>query len=147
MLGYRERVWPSSWLFLSTALVIPASLLVFAPISLPVGVGTAIILYSFCVALLFITSPLVEVANDTLRAGPAAISLSQLGEAIGYTGSEAVYQRGVNLDARAWLLLRGSLDGVVVVPIIDPNDRAPNWVISTRRPRALAEAINLAQNP
>jgi len=144
---YRERVWPSSWLFLSTALVIPASLLVFAPISAPVGVGTAITLYCSCVTLLFVTSPLVEVTNDTLRAGRAAISLSQLDEAIGYTGPEAASQRGVKLDARAWLLLRGSVDGVVVVPIIDPDDPVPYWVISTRRPRALAEEINRVLDP
>ncbi|MCU1417394.1 MAG: hypothetical protein JWP32_1568, partial [Schumannella sp.] len=29
--AYRERLWPAPWVFLSTALVIPASLLVFLP--------------------------------------------------------------------------------------------------------------------
>jgi len=142
MLVYRERLWPSLWLFLSTALVIPASLLVFAPISLAVGVATAIILYGGCTALLVTTSPLVEVTTKTLRAGRATISLSLVGETVGYAGPEAFAQRGTALNARSWLLLRGSLDGVVVVPIVDPNDPTPYWVISTRQPQQLAAAIN-----
>ena len=35
--AYRERLWPAPWVFIATALVIPASLLVFLPISLPRG--------------------------------------------------------------------------------------------------------------
>ena len=35
---YRERLWATPWLFISTLLVIPAIMLVFAPINLTVGV-------------------------------------------------------------------------------------------------------------
>ena len=35
---YRERLWPAAWVFLATALVIPASLLVFLPISTTAGI-------------------------------------------------------------------------------------------------------------
>ncbi len=143
---YRERLWPSPWLFLSTALVIPASVLVFAPISLPVGIGVAIVLYGASVVSLVTTSPLVEVANDTLRAGRAEICLDHVGEATGHWGPSATAHRGPSLDARAWLLLRGTLDGVVVVPIVDPDDAVPYWAISTRHPRSLASAINGIQD-
>jgi hypothetical protein len=43
---YSERIWPSAWVFVSTALVIPASLLVFLPINLFAGVIVAIVLYA-----------------------------------------------------------------------------------------------------
>src|SRR5690606_10894103 len=33
LMTYRERLWPAPWIFLASALVIPASLLVFLPIS------------------------------------------------------------------------------------------------------------------
>ena len=49
MILYRERLWPAPWLFLATALVIPASLLVFLPINVTVGIVTAIVLYAGCV--------------------------------------------------------------------------------------------------
>ena len=38
MYHYRERLWPSPGMFISTALVIPASLLVFLPINMVVGI-------------------------------------------------------------------------------------------------------------
>ena len=52
--AYRERLWPAPWVFLATALVIPASLLVFLPISLPTGVGVAIVLYGAIVGILLL---------------------------------------------------------------------------------------------
>ena len=41
---FHERLWPSWWVFASTALVMPASLLVFVPISIPAGIATAVVL-------------------------------------------------------------------------------------------------------
>ena len=43
---YSERLWPAPWLFVATALVMPASLLVFLPISVVAGVVVAIVLYA-----------------------------------------------------------------------------------------------------
>ena len=45
MSPYRERLWPAPWIYISTALVVPASILVLAPISWVAGVITAVILY------------------------------------------------------------------------------------------------------
>ena len=42
--NYRERLWPAPWVFISTALVIPASLLVFLSISTTPGIVCAIVL-------------------------------------------------------------------------------------------------------
>ena len=58
---YRERLWPAWWVFLATALVIPASLLVFLPISQIAGVISAVVLYGAIVVVLLATSPLIEV--------------------------------------------------------------------------------------
>lgn len=49
--SYRERLWPAPWVFISTALVIPASLLVFLPISLPAGIAVALGLYGAVVVV------------------------------------------------------------------------------------------------
>ena len=37
MTVYRERLWAAPWLFVATALVIPASIIVFAPINMIAG--------------------------------------------------------------------------------------------------------------
>jgi hypothetical protein len=139
--SYRERLWPAPWVFIATALVIPASLLVFLPISLPVGVGVAVVLYGGIVGVLLLTTPVVEVTSAGFRAGRARIDPAFIGTIQAFEGQDAVAQRGVELDARAWLLLRGWITGVVRVEIDDPADTTPYWLISSRRPAELARAL------
>jgi hypothetical protein len=147
MTRYSERLWPAPWLLIASALVIPASMLVLAPISMPAGIVTAILLYGGCVALFLLGAPTIEVDDRMLRAGRARVSLDLLGKPQVFTGEEAALERGQRLDARAWLLIRGSIDPVVTVPLHDPADPTPYWLISTRRPRELAAAIEGSRRP
>jgi hypothetical protein len=144
---YREKLWPSLWVFLAVALVIPASILVFAPISMLTGVATGLVLFGGCVTVLIVASPVIQVSEGTLTAGPARIPVSLLGEAVAYGPTEATHQRGPGLDARAWLLIRGWVKPVVRIPLTDPSDRAPYWLLSTRHPQELAAAINGSRRP
>jgi hypothetical protein len=138
---YRERLWPAPWVFIATALVIPASLLVFLPISLPVGVGVAAALYAAVVGVLLVTTATIEVTEAGFRAGRARMPRSVVGGAQAFQGDEATAERGVRLDARAWLLLRGWIPGVVRVEVDDVNDPTPYWLISSRQPERLAAAL------
>jgi hypothetical protein len=144
---YREKLWPSPWLFVIIALVIPASLLVFLPISLLVGVLTAAGLYLGSAALLVLASPTVRVSGGVLTAGRATIETTLLGDAVPFEGAEATLERGQRLDARAWLLLRGWVPHVVRIPLEDPTDPAPYWLISSRTPQKMAAAINGSRRP
>ena len=139
---YRERLWASPWMFIATALIIPASLLVFLPISPLAGVVAAIVLYGLSVLALIVTSPVVQITETELRAGRAAIPLDFVGTATGFRGHDAFLERGQRLDARAWLLLRGWVDPVVKVPVLDVDDPAPYWLISTRHPEAFIGALD-----
>ncbi len=141
-LAYRERLWPAPWVFIATALVIPASLLVFLPISLPVGVGVAVLLYAAILVVLFVTTATIEVTDDEFRAGKARMPRSAVGNARAFEGDEATAERGVRLDARSWLLLRGWIPGVVRVDVDDDSDPTPYWLVSTRDPSRLAAALN-----
>jgi hypothetical protein len=138
---YREKLWPAPWLFLATALVIPASLLVFLPIDFRVGVVTAIVLYTGCVVALVLGSPVVEVTESEFRAGRAHLPLDVVGAVTGYRGDEASLERGRHLDARAWLLIRGWITPVVKVEVADETDPAPYWLVSTRQPDAVIDAL------
>jgi hypothetical protein len=141
-LPYRERLWPAPWVFISTALVIPASLLVFLPINPPLGVAVAIALYVAIVIVLIATTATIEVTPTEFRAGKARIGREFLGTAGAFDGADATAERGVNLDARAWLLVRGWIPGVVRVEITDPADPTPYWIVATRHPVELATALN-----
>jgi hypothetical protein len=138
---YRERLWPAWWIFLATALVIPASLLVFLPISPLAGVVSAIVLYVGIVVVLLTTTPVIEVDERMLRVGRARIERSFVGTVTAHTGEDAFAERGPRLDARAWLALRGWLPAVVRIEIVDPADPTPYWLVSSRRPRELATAL------
>ncbi|QDZ13876.1 DUF3093 domain-containing protein [Humibacter ginsenosidimutans] len=142
MYVYRERLWAAPWLFVATALVIPASIIVFAPINMLAGIICAIVLYAGCVIGLIAGSPTIELTADELRAGRAQIERRYLGIAESFDGTEASLQRGRLLDARAWLLIRGWATAVVRVPILDRDDPTPYWLLSTRHPTELARALN-----
>jgi hypothetical protein len=139
---YRERLWPAWWVFLATALVIPASLLVFLPISQAAGIAVAIVLYGAIVVALLATTPVIEVTDGMLRVGRARIGRSFVGSVTAHTGADAVAERGTRLDARAWLALRGWIPGVVRIEIDDEADPTPYWLVSTRNPEELAAALS-----
>ena len=142
---YRERLWPAPWLFISTALVIPASLLVFLPINTTAGIVVAIVLYAACVGGLILGGPVIEVADGEFRAGRARLPLSIVGTVEGFSGDAARAERGQRLDARTWLLIRGWISPLVKIQILDERDSAPYWVVSTRRPDAVIAAITAAK--
>ena len=144
---YREKLWPSPWIFIIIGLVIPASLLVFAPISLLAGISTAMVLYLGSALLFVLASPTVRVENGVLTAGKARIETTLLGEAIPIDGPEATSERGPRLDARAWLLIRGWVQPVVRIPLEDPTDPSPYWLVSSRHPQKMAAAINGSRRP
>jgi hypothetical protein len=139
--SYRERLWPAPWVFIATALVIPASLLVFLPISTTAGIVCAIVLYAAIVVTLLVTTPSVDVDDALFTAGRARLPRTAIASVTSFTGHEATAQRGTQLDARAWLLLRGWIPGVVKVQLDDPSDPTPYWLVSTRHPAELAAAL------
>ena len=145
MTFYRERLWASVWLFLATALVIPASLLVFLPIDPRIGAAVAVLLYAGCVAVLIVNSPVIEVRDEIFRAGRASLPIRFVGEVTAYREPDATAERGPRLDARAWLLIRGWIAPVVKVELTDPEDPTPYWVVSTRHPEKVVEALARAK--
>jgi hypothetical protein len=133
-------------MYLASALVIPASILVFLPINLPVGIITGIVLYAVLILLLIAAAPTVTVSDKEVTAGRARLPLELAGEVTAHEGEDARQERGPRLDARAWLLIRGWVSGVVRIEVLDDTDPVPYWIVSTRHPEALVEAINTARS-
>ncbi|HEV7812665.1 MAG TPA: DUF3093 domain-containing protein, partial [Leifsonia sp.] len=124
----------------------PASLLVFLPINALAGVVTALVLYGGSVTLLIATSPVIAVTDTQIVAGRARLPIQYAGEPETFRGAEATIVRGPELDARAWLVIRGWVSPVVRIPVTDPDDPAPYWIVSSRRPEAVSAAIVKARN-
>ncbi len=142
---FRERLWPSPWLLITLLLLVPAVTLTLTPINAGVALPTAIAVYLLVAGSLVLMSPAIEVSGEELTAGSARVPLSALGES--QTLGDTALRRliGPEADARAYLLVRGYIHRGVRIDIVDDQDPTPYWVLTSRRPEELAEAIRTAK--
>ncbi len=91
------------------------------------------------------TSPVVAVHDGVLRAGRARIPVSLLGQVTTLDAEAMRVQLGPRLDARAYVCLRAWARTGVHVVLEDPQDPTPYWLVSTRRPQELADALRAAR--
>ncbi|WP_405216450.1 DUF3093 family protein [Agrococcus sp. Ld7] len=143
--SYRERLVPPWWLLLVLLLIVPASLLVFLPVDIGVGIGVAAVLYSAIALALWLGAPIVELRDGTLRAGRARIGVDDLGAAEPLEGAEAKSAMRAAWNPADHHVISPWTTSLVRVPVTDPADATPAWIVSSRRPRALAAAIAAAQ--
>lgn len=142
---YHERLWPAATLFLVLLLIIPAVTLMLWPVNAPIALPTGIVLYALIAGGLALSSPVVEVSGDRLTAGRATIPVSALGE-VELLGQHRLRSAiGPQLDARSYLVVRGWIHQGVKIENIDEHDPAPHWIITTRHPKQLAQALRSAQ--
>ncbi len=78
---------------------------------------------------------------DGLRAGHALLGTEHLGDVEILHRDDYRRRLGVDADARAFMVTRPYLDRGVVVHVRDAGDPTPYWLISSRRPEALAAAL------
>ncbi|UOQ58616.1 DUF3093 domain-containing protein [Leucobacter allii] len=142
---YRERLVPGPGIFIATLLLIPAVTLVLFAIEASIALPTGIVVYLITAVTLLLLSPTVSVEGGRLVAGRAAIPVSQLGRIELLGAAELRRAIGPGLDARSYLLVRGWIHRGVSIENIDPADPAPQWIITTRHPQKLAEAIEAAR--
>lgn len=141
---YRERLFvPLRW-WVQGVMFVATLFLAFAVAlaALWAAVATAAALALLAVAFLAFGSTRIEVRDGRLQAGRASIEAAYLGTAEPLDAEAARRAAGVDADARAYLLLRPYLKRAVRVEITDPADPAPYWLLATRHPRRLADAVN-----
>jgi hypothetical protein len=141
MTFYRERLSPSWWMVAAVGLVFPATVLIFLPLSILVGVVAGALLWGGSVGLLWISSPVVRVNNGTLSVGSAHLEERYIGSVDVFAGDEARHEKGPGAHGLTWFCLRPWIDPIVKVSVNDPEDPTPYWLVSTRRPEALTQAL------
>lgn len=138
---YRERLTPSLGFFFAWLLVIPAVWLIMMPINADIGLPVAIGTYVLAAGIFIALSPKIEVRSGELHAGRATISLKFIG-ALEPLGSDALRLAiGQEADARNYLVVRGWIHVGLKLEITDENDPTPSWIITSRKPLALVDAI------
>ncbi len=143
---YRERLSvPIRWWAQGTMLV--ASLCMAVIVAVPGAVAWAVTGAAVALmAALFLTygAALVSVEDGWFRAGRARVELRFVGEVVPLDAEATRLVAGRDADARAYLLLRPYRKKAVKVSLSDPADPTPYWLVSTRRPDALAAALTRA---
>lgn len=80
-----------------------------------------------------------------LDVGRAHLAWSACGGAVALDARATARVRGVDADARAYLVLRPYIAESVRVDLVDPADPTPYWLISSRRPHLLVAAVTTWQ--
>lgn len=143
---YRERLSPSLRMLVVIALAGPMVALVFAPIAASAALVAGAAVSLLLVLLAVLLAPVVRVQGTVLHAGRAHIDARWLGEPEQFTAEDARDRRTRDIARDGWHLIRGGIDGLVIVPITDPDDPMRSWTISSRTPDRLSAAIRAARS-
>ena len=145
-LSFDERLWPGplGWSSVVTAAAVMALAMspVRAWLAVVAGLGTLVIGLVAAIAL----SPRVTVADGALTAGRARIPVGFLAQGRVLDRDEVRIALGPGSDARDYVVLRSWLPGAVSVPVTDPADPTPRWLVSSRRPADLLAALDAARD-
>jgi len=138
---FHEKIWPSfsSWMW--PVLISATGGIAFAPINTALGYTVGIVMLIALAVIMILRVPSIEVTSDTVSVGRASIERKYIGQVVGYRGEEAFKQRGQKLHGLAYMLLRGYLDAVVKLEVVDERDTTPYWLVSTRRPEEFTAAL------
>jgi hypothetical protein len=145
---FRERVrvppgwWALAVLFAGT-LAVALGYYLGLGWALGVGLGSLV-----AVALGFQSASFViEVDESELRVGRAVIGREWIGAVRPLDAAGTRDRSGTTADARAHLVLRPWISTAVELALADPADAVPYWLVSSRRPGALATALGWAPRP
>lgn len=143
---YREWVGPPpSWWVLSVLFSLSwlvAILFYLGPLA---GLLAFTVSQGLVSALLIGTSVRLELTDSELRVGHAVLELAYLSQAQALDPEATTARTGPDADARAHLVQRPYVRTAVELTLDDPADPVPYWLVSTRRPTALAQAVTDAR--
>ncbi|WP_432987104.1 DUF3093 domain-containing protein [Dactylosporangium sp. CA-233914] len=143
---YRERLSLSWWLWLP-AVAVAAALAAEVKLGAP-GAATwiayLVLLPLTLVGLWWLGRIRIEVSNGEFRVDDARIPLRYVGEVTPLAAADKHDLLGPYSDPEAFVVQRPWIGPAVRVEVRDEADPTPYWLISTRRPEALADAIRQA---
>lgn len=146
---YRERLtvpirwWVQATMFLATVWI---AFIVATPARIAwavTGVCVVVLILMFA----SIGSTEIAVRDGTLRVGKAQIDIGFLGNPEVLNCEQTRRAAGVDSDARAFLTLRPYLKQTVRIPINDPRDPTPYWLVASRHPGQLAAVLSRGHVP
>ena len=142
---YRERLLPSRLVWLIPPATGISFWFIISAVHNLTGVVIAITVTIALTVLLWATSPVVQVRADEQRrwwhAGRARIEVEHLGAGEVLDAQAMRQAMGRELSTTAFVCQRPWVPSGVRVQITDAEDPTPYWLVSTRDPHGLLEAL------
>ena len=142
---FRERLTvPIMWWVLASLFALSVLLAVGAYLGPVWGIGTALATVMVAAAIFISAAVVISIDAREIRIGRASIEHAYIASSQALAAEEARQRAGVGADARAHLVLRPYVRTAVEITLDDPEDPVPYWLVSTRHPQQLAEALREA---
>ena len=143
MATHRERLTaPASWWAVVVAFGLVWGWLMLVATNRSIAIGATVLATALAAGLVWsYGSIVIEAGAAGLRVGRAHLSPDDIGPVRALDPRGFREQLGPQADARAWLRTRPYVDAGVRVDVADPSDPTPYWLVSSRRPEALAAAL------
>lgn len=140
---YTERLSvPVSWWTLGLAFVLSVGWAFFIATPLPATIVALVVTSVLVLALLGrYGSVRVRVDDEALYVGRAVLPRQHVGAVEALDADSTRLLLGRDADARAFLMTRPYCSTSVRVTVEDAGDPTPYWLVSTRRPAALASSL------
>lgn len=143
---YRER-WRAPWWLWAAGLLVAVG--TAAEIHLGYSGARSVFPYAITIplmvgALWWLGRIEVRVTDDELRVDDARLELRFIADAEPLSAKAREAAMGQQFDPLAFVVRRPWLRGAVLVRLSDPNDPTPYWIVASRRPTELADAIRRA---
>ncbi len=139
---WREKIrWPWWLALLILGLDFSIIIAIWAGLgNLPalISVGTTL---TFTVYFYFASTLQINVASNTLAVGRAAIEKKYLGEITTLDADEFRFLRGAGIDPSAFHACRFWIKRGVKIELNDSRDPTPYWLLSSKQPEKLVEAL------
>jgi len=144
--SYRERLTvPASWWVVAIIFGAICGWIMVVATTPSLAVAAAITRTAVAGALTWAYGSLTVRADvNGLDVGSAHLDAAYIAAGTPLDGVAFRANLGPEADARAWLKTRPYVDGGVRIDLNDPSDPAPYWLVSSRRPEAVAAALGRA---
>ncbi|MFT4298630.1 MAG: DUF3093 domain-containing protein [Aeromicrobium sp.] len=141
-MGYRERLTaPVSWWIGAIGFALTCGWLVYVATTPAIALVTIALAAAAAFTLVWSYGAIGVGVDGELRAGPAHLEPEYIG-AVEVLDPRAYRDAlGPRADVRAWIATRPWIETGVKVTVADDRDPHPYWLVGTRRPERLAEAI------
>jgi Protein of unknown function (DUF3093) len=144
--SFRERLYAPVWLWLlgvAVAAPLAAEVYLGAP-GQPLWLPYVVLIPLVLAILAWLGRIRVRVAGGELLVDDARLPVRFI-ERVGVLDAEAKRDAlGIHADPLAFVIQRPWIREAVLVVLDDPADPTPYWVVSSRRPRQLVEALRAA---